>query len=67
MTYKTLVRPILDYCSSVWDPHTQSLIKKLEAIQNRAARFVTGDYCKKSSVTAMKEELNWEELTLRKK
>ena len=55
MAYKTLVRPILDYCSSVWDPHTQTLINQLEAIQNRAARFVTGDYGRKSSVTAMKK------------
>ena len=67
MAYKTLVRPILDYCSSVWDPHTQTLINQLEAIQNRAARFVSGDYRRKSSVTAMKKELNWEELTLRRK
>ena len=67
MAYKTLVRPILDYCSSVWGPHTQTLINQLEAIQNRAARFVTGDYRRKSSVTAMKKELNWEELTLRRK
>ena len=43
MSYKTLVRPILDYCSSVWDPYTQTLTKQIEAVQNRAARFVTGD------------------------
>ena len=63
----TLVRPILDYCSSVWDPHTQTLINQLDAIQNRAARFVTGANHRKSSVSAMKQELNWEELTLRRK
>ena len=67
MSYKTLVRPILQYCSTVWDPHTQVLINKLEAVQNRAARFVTGVYGRNTSVTALKKNLNWESLqTLRK-
>ena len=28
----------------VWDPYTTSDINKLERIQRRAARFITGDY-----------------------
>ncbi|KAL8615930.1 hypothetical protein ACOMHN_034606 [Nucella lapillus] len=35
--YKAFVRPILEYASSVWDPHTQKNIDKLEAVQRRAA------------------------------
>ena len=38
--YKGLVRPILEYGSSVWDPH-EGLIDDLEKVQKRAARFVT--------------------------
>ena len=56
-----------DYCSSVWDPHTQILINKIEAIQNRAARFVSGDYSRKSRVTSMKQRLNLETLQQRRK
>ena len=67
MAYKTLVRPTLDYCSTVWDPHTQLLTNKIEAVQNRAARFVTRDYSRYSSVTAMKQKLDWEPLHLRRK
>ena len=37
--------------SSVWDPHTSCYIKNVEAVQCRAARFITNDYGKKSSVT----------------
>ena len=42
--YKGLVRPVLEYGSSVWDPHTHGLQEELEKVQNRAARFVTGNY-----------------------
>ena len=38
---KGLVRPALEYGSSVWDPHTKCLQEDLEKVQNRAARFVT--------------------------
>ena len=53
--YKTLVRPILEYCSFVWDPHTSTLIKQLESIKTRAARFVSRVYSRKNSVTAIKQ------------
>jgi len=29
-----------EYCSTIWDPHQQSSIHKLEMIRHRAARFV---------------------------
>ena len=34
-----MVRPIVKYSSSVWDPHTTTSISQLEAVQRRAARF----------------------------
>ena len=39
--YKGMVRPILEFGSSVWDPHTGKHQEELEKVQNRAARFVT--------------------------
>ena len=42
--YKVLVRPVLEYGSSVWDPHTHGLQEELEKVQNCATRFVTGNY-----------------------
>ena len=39
--YKGMVRPSLEYGSSVWDPHPDKLQEELEKVQNRAARFVT--------------------------
>ena len=56
--YKSLVRPHIEYCSSVWDPFTENNIKKVEAIQRRASRFIMNDYGQTSSVTKMMKELN---------
>ena len=39
--YKGLVRPVLEYGSSVWDPSSILLQEELEKVQKRAARFVT--------------------------
>ena len=37
--YKTMVRPQVEYASSVWDPHTQRNITRVEQVQRRATRF----------------------------
>ena len=57
-TYSTMVRPVLDYASSVWDPQLQSDIKTLEQVQRRAARYVCNDYTTRTPgcVTAMVED-----------
>ena len=57
--YKTLVRPILEYASPVWDPHSSNNIDKLEAVQRRAARFAVRDYKRTSSTTEMMAKLQW--------
>ena len=66
--YKTLVRPLVEYSSSVWDPYTQSLSHKIEMVQRRAARFVTGDYQTKSKgcMSDMLNKLNWDSLQSRR-
>ena len=45
--YKTLVRP------RIWDPHNASHTHSLEMVQRRAARFVTGNFYRTSSVNNM--------------
>ena len=39
--YKSLVRPHVEYCSSVWDPHTNRNIQKIEAIQRPCVQLVS--------------------------
>ena len=57
--YTSLVRPVLEHGSLVWDPYQQVRIQQIEAVQNKAARCVHQDWQRTSSVTAMKEALGW--------
>ena len=66
--YKSMVRPILEYGSTVWDPHCNGLNDELENVQKRAARFVTRNYSYETgSMTGILEELKWETLQKRRK
>ena len=66
--YKGMMRPILEYGSSVWDPHPDKLQKELEKVQNRAARFVTRNYdYETGSMTGILGQLKWESLKKRRK
>jgi hypothetical protein len=42
--YTTMIRPILEYASSAWDPHLSRDVLELEKVQKRAARRVCGHY-----------------------
>ena len=66
--YKTLVRPQVEFASSVWDPprntgpsalRQSSLAHQVEMVQRRSARFVCSRYLNTSSVTSMLQELSW--------
>ena len=64
--YKTLIRPQLEYCSTVWSPYTEQGINQIEAVQRRAARWTKHDYGRTSSVTEMLQSLQWRRLDLRR-
>ena len=68
-TYTDMVRPSLEYASTVWDTPSQAHIKQFESVQRRAARYVYNDHhCRTPGcVTKMVENLYWEPLTARRK
>ena len=55
----SLVRPTLEYASSVWDPHHNNYIASIEKIQRRALRWIFNDYNFSHNVTTMLHSLNW--------
>ena len=57
--YISLVRQTLEYAASVWDPHHQKDINKLEKVQRKAVRFITGNYRRRrrTSVTALRSDM----------
>ena len=59
--YKALIRPLVEYGATVWDPSTNKCIHQLEMVQRRAARF-TLNRCHlhiQWDIDAMLQELNW--------
>ena len=75
--YKSIVRPKLEYCNTVWDPKciknpkegdktNHNLVYQIEMVQRRAARWVTGRYHNTSSVSDMLRSLDWRSLEQRR-
>ena len=66
MAYKTLVRPLVEYLSSVWSPYTKSNIARLEMVQRRAARWTLSENSPYASVTQMLQSLGWQSFEQRR-
>ena len=49
--YKALVLPNFDYCSLVWDNCSNNLKDRLQKLQNKAGRIITGDNYDMSATT----------------
>ena len=66
LAYKTLIRPILEYSSAVWDPYQNYLVNKIEGVQRKAARYVCNQHSRHDSVKCMIQELEWPSLSDRR-
>jgi len=66
VSYFALVRSMVEYGSVVWDPHISKDNNKVERVNRRAARMVSNDYGRHSSVTSMLTRLGWVTLDRRR-
>ncbi|KAJ4425878.1 hypothetical protein ANN_27504 [Periplaneta americana] len=64
IAYLTLVRPLMEYGTTCWDPYRIYQINSLERIQYRAAKFVKG---KREDGNYTIKELKWETLENRRR
>ena len=65
--YRSLVRPLVEYASPVWDPYNQNNIQKIEMVQRRGARYVNNQHSSLTSVDSMMEDLKWRSLEDRRR
>ena len=64
--YKSLVRPLVEYSSTVWSPYIDQNINKLKIFQRRAARWKLNNFSTYASVTEMLQSLCWRSLEQRR-
>ena len=57
--YRTLVEPYLRYGNSVWGQCDKTHIRKLQTLQDKAARIVTGNPCEETDHVLLLKELQW--------
>ena len=57
LTYTSLVRPVVEYSSLVWNPSKNQQISEVEQIQRKAARYVFNDYRDRSPGASMEGPL----------
>lgn len=67
LLFKTLIRPKLEYATSVWDPYHANLINALELVQNNCVRFILSNYNRGASISAMKSNIGLPSLSSRRK
>ena len=57
--YKTLIEPYFRYCNTVWGYRNETLLDKLQVLQNKAARVIKGSKFENTNHPVLLKELRW--------
>ena len=63
--YKSLVRPVLEYCSILWDPSSKNTINSIESVQYLALKIVSKSW--NSDYESLLSQFNLQTLQYRRK
>jgi hypothetical protein len=66
LIYNTIVRPYFEYCCEVWDVFGETRSKRLQKLQNRAARIIL-NISNDVDYTIALRTLGWEPLQTERK
>ena len=59
LLYKTLIEPYFRYCNTVWGYCNETLLDKLQVLQNKAARVIKGSKFENTDHTVLPKGLCW--------
>ena len=59
LLYKTLIEPYFRYCNTVWGYCNETLLDKLQVLQNKAARVIKGSKFENTNHPVLLKELCW--------
>ena len=60
--YKVLVRLILQYAATVWEPYTENEISSIEKVQHRVAKWVSNWHRQSTYFSTIMDSLEWPSL-----
>ena len=66
LVYKSIIQPHIDYCITVWGFADNKYINKVQSLQNRAARIITGKYDWSTRGIDLVKELGWQNVRERR-
>lgn len=64
--YRTTIQPLIDYCITTWGYAAKKYISKVQHLQNRAARIITGNYSWEINGTELVKQLGWQNIVQRR-
>ena len=59
LLYKTLIEPYFRYCNTVWGYCNETLLDKLQVLQNKAARVIKESKFENTNHPVLLKELRW--------